>query len=126
MNKLFRLIIILVIVSGFLFGFYYLFMRPVGYTSQVDLVNGYLSDLNVENCETHFIDETQDVCSEFVSLFDEVDFSLGDLVATNNLVEVTIIVGDNEDVFIFHIVSLEPGGLRGILTKEYYLIDYIE
>lgn len=126
MNKIFKSIVIVVVVGGFLFGFYYLFMRPTGFTTQEDVVSSFVESMNETDCSIHFTEETTDICTTFVGLFDDVAFTTTNMEAGTTSVDVTFVVGDVEEVFTFHVVVVEPSGLRGILTKYYYLIDYVD
>lgn len=126
MNKLLRIIVIVIILGGFLTGFYFLFMKPIGFVTQEAVVSSYINNLDAENCETHFITEMQDVCTQFVTLLDGEDFEVVDITASTNTVDVTLKINEIEETFTFFVVTEEPGGLRGILTNNYYKIDHIE
>lgn len=126
MNKLLRIIVITIIIGGFLAGFYFLFMRPIGFVTQEAVVSSYINNLDEENCETHFVIEMQDVCSQFVTLLDGEEFEVIEIVESSNTVDVTLKINEIEETFTFFVVTEEPGGLRGILTSNYYKIDHIE
>lgn len=125
MNKFFKLILTIIILLGLAATFYFLFMRPSGFTDQETLVSEYLINIDSEKCDTYFIEETQDICINFSDLLSEQVYTVDSLESSANEVTVTFTLNDVETTFIFVITTEEVTGIKGILTDKYYYIDTI-
>ena len=127
MKKLGRRLLILVIIGGVLYGAYFFFVRPTGFTSKSTLAREYFTNIHeTDACETYFQEETQDYCDTFSALFDGQTLTIGAVTETAQTANVTITVGDNSETFTVRFVSEPVGGLRGFLNSTYYKIDTID
>ncbi len=126
MSKLFKPLLVIVVLGALVFAFYYLLMRPAGFTTEESVVEAFLADLDESNCEDYFIEETQDVCIQFVSLLEGEVVAITDVTNSGGTVTVDLTINDLEVTFVFEVVSVSPTGLKGILTKNYYYIDTVQ
>ena len=125
MSKILKPLMIFLLVGVLLFAFYYLTLRPSGFTSESEVVEAFLNDLDDSNCDEYFVNETRDVCINFVTLLKNEDISVIEVSNSGGRVTADITVNEIEVTFVFEVVGVDPGGLKGILTKYYYYIDTI-
>lgn len=126
MKKLTKFLVPGILLLALLVAFYFLFMRPTGFTSPESVVEEYVNTLNNDECETYFNSETILICEQFISLLEDETVSIKSTSVSNNTVTVVLLVNDLEATFDFEVISVEPSTLRGVFTKSYYIIDDIK
>ena len=127
MKKLIKIVGIIVIVLGVIYGSYLLFVVPNGFTSEEAAVASFITNMDDNNtCSEHFYSETTDIC-EFLVLelgSKEVEFTSG--VKTSEGMDITLTIDTIEVDFEVTFYEYEPSGLRSFFNSEYYLIETIE
>ena len=127
MKKLGRRLLILLIIGGVLYGGYYFFVRPTGYTSKSELARTFFTEIHQNDaCSSYFQEETQAFCDGFVELFEGETLTIGAVTETAQTAKVTVTVNGNSDTFEVFFVRETVTGIRGFLTNYYYKIDTIQ
>lgn len=122
MSKLLKPLLIIVAIGVLVFAFYYLFMRPAGFVTQTEVVEAYLNELDESKCDEYFIEDTQDICTNLIDLLKDEDVVVTNVTNIGSTVTAVFTVNELEVTFIFEVTGIDPGGLKGILTKNYYYI----
>lgn len=127
MKKFGKRLLILIILGGLLYGGYYFFVRPTGYTSQVELAQTFFTELDrTDACEMYFNPETESFCTTFQTLFEGETYAVDSVTESASGVTVTISDGGSTASFDVTFIAEPVTGLRGVFHNQYYLIDTIE
>lgn len=127
MKKFGKRLIIIAIIGVVLYGAYFFFVRPKGFTSRSELAEAYFTNLSdAEACDTYFNPETISFCNTFRAAFSGQTVVVDAVSETASSVTVTISIGDSTDTFTVRFISESVTGLRGFLNPNYYYIDTIE
>ena len=127
MKKLGRRLLILLIIGGVLYGAYYFFVRPTGFTSKSELARSYFTSIHEPTvCEDHFQVETVSFCETFASLFDGETLVIDSVTETSQTANVTITIDDTTETFEVSFIRTTVTGLRGFLNGYTYTIDTIQ
>lgn len=127
MKKLGRRLLILIIIGGVLYGGYYFFVRPTGYTSKSELARTFFTEIHQNDaCSSYFQEETQSFCENFTLLFEGETLTIGTVTETAQTAKVTITIDGNTETFEVSFVQETVTGIRGFLNNYYYKIDTIQ
>lgn len=127
MKKAGKRLLILAIIGAVLYGAYFIFARPTGYTDKRTLVESYVANIGANtDCTEYFDPETIGYCETFSALFEGQTVTIESMTQTSQTVNVTLDVGGNTDSFAITFTSESLTGIRGIIHGQYYLIDIIE
>ncbi len=126
LNKLKKLLIMIVVISGVGYGGFIVFVTPAGFTDKEELINSYFDNIESDDlCDDHFNSETNDFCISFTNLLDSREIEVIDLTKNGDDYIVTISIDGTEGEFDITFVEIEVTGLKSFLNKIYYKIDLI-
>ena len=126
LNKLKKLLIMIVVISGVGYGGFLVFVTPAGFTDKELLINSYFTNIQSEEvCTDHFNAETTDFCLNFQTLVDNKTLEITSLIQNQDDYRVIILIGGVETEFDITFIEIEVTGVKSFVNKTYYKIDII-
>lgn len=126
MKKFGKRVLIFVGFLGILYAAYMVFMIPSGYVSKVDLVNGYISNLDSSDvCEKHFNLETETHCESMITLLKDHEVEVTSVAGSGENIILTLTLDGSEIYFEVSFIEVEVTGVKSVFNKIYYLIDFM-
>ncbi|KFZ26146.1 MAG: hypothetical protein KQ78_01642 [Candidatus Izimaplasma bacterium HR2] len=126
LNKLKKLLILIVVISGVGYGGFLVFVTPAGFTDKEVLINSYFTNIQSEEvCTDHFNSETTDFCLNFQTLLDDKTLEIASLTKNGENYIVIVTVDDVDIEFDVSFIEIEVTGVKSFLNNIYYKIDII-
>ena len=126
MKKFGKRVLIFVGILGVLYAAYMIFMMPSGYVNKIDVVNGYIANLdNADICEKHFNEETQNHCDSITNLFEGKEVIITNTVVDGDNIILSVTVDGIAMEFEVSFVAVTVTGVKSVFNKIYYYIDFM-
>ena len=127
MKKFGKILLIIVVIGGVLYGSYMFFLMPKGFVSETEVTQSFLDNIKTTTvCEEHFNPETISLCETFTTGLADSEIIVVSIVKLGDTMHVTLSVGDTSESFVFSFLEIDNSGVNGFLNKTYYKIDLIE
>lgn len=126
LKKLRNLLIIVVVLGAIGYVAFLVFVNPAGFVNKEDLINSYFDNIASDTvCDDHFNSETTDYCTTFKSLIDQKTVEVSSLTPSGTSYVAVVLVDGVEIEFTFTFNEVTVTGIKSILNKTYYEIDFI-
>lgn len=122
-----RRLLVLLILGGIGYGSWFLFLRPTGFTNQVELTEHFFTfAANDGICEETFDAETMALCESFRPQLAQHSYTIESVRSFGSQVTITLTSDAGDVSFTVTFQETPTTGVRRYLHPVYYTIDTIE